>query len=614
MDSEGFIEFKPDSMDAIELHRYLGAVPVSATASSVCVWAPRHSLLNIVNEDSGECHQLHKVAGGYHIGVVQGLSSGARYQVQLESGLRRPDPVSRYQPDGVHGPSSVVASLYPWTDQKWRGVDQEDLIIYELHIGTFTPDGSFASAIDRLDELVTLGVTAIELMPVNQSAGRWNWGYDGVNWFAPQNTYGTPDDLRCLVDTAHSKGLAVILDVVYNHFGPEGNYLHDFGGYVSAKHSSAWGPAPDFDQGVESQQLRRLIIANAVYWLDEFHIDGLRVDAIHCICDDSAVHWVAELSAAVQRWGRLHDRRPLLIAESNVFDSQMLEPLQKGGYEFDALWCDCFLQSVFAVVRPMDQLSVRSYESADLRRVLSQAYIYEGSIGTQRQRTIREDRPDMKGLVYSIQHHDCIGNHPLGKRLHQLTDVETQRAACTLMLLMPAIPMLFMGEEFCSDSAFNFFVDFSDESLRTAVEKGRQAEYPQHDWSDGVSPLNPQAMTGSRIGSIDEGSRDTWNWYRKIIALRKSLRNTGLLDQNNLVTLSDVQAGIYQLRYECGPQSVLLVLRLTSCENKAVSAVQFTPLKNIPGELSYDSSGIKSARLELLPNHAKIFTDPGLIL
>lgn len=599
-----------DCMDVTRLHQYLGAVPVSADATRFCVWAPQQQHINIVDEATGLCHTLEPLAGGYHCGIVQGLTSGARYRVQLENKYSYPDPVSRYQPDGVHGPSAIVSSHYPWTDQSWAGVARDELVIYELHIGTFTREGDYAGAIERLDELVALGITAIELMPLNQSAGRWNWGYDGVNWFAPQNSYGTADDLRCFVDTAHRKGLAVILDVVYNHFGPEGNYLPELGSYISDHHHSAWGPSPNLDRGDESQQLRRLMIANVIYWLDEYHMDGVRVDAIHCISDDSSIHWVGEMAEATRRWGREHNRNPLLIAESNVFDPQMLQSARQGGFGFDALWSDCFLQSLFAVVRPTDQLSERRYESADLQCVLSQGYVFEGSIGSERNRTLRDDRPDLTGLIYSIQHHDCIGNHPLGKRLHQLTDIATQRAAAALMLLLPATPMLFMGEEFSSESPFNFFVDFADEGLRESVEKGRQSEYPQHDWSGGVSPLDPKAMIRSRIGAIDDGNRDTWNWYQRLIALRKTLRKQGLLDCGGFEAQCDLQQGVYQISYQSGRQKVLVVVRLTNIMDTAESVVQFVPFGNLPGTLELDSGSETTRLQELLPNHAKVFVEP----
>ena len=290
-----------------------------------------------------------------------------------------------FKPAGVHGASQVIDHAFDWTDQDWQGVPQEDLIIYELHIGSFTESGTFLAAIERLDELVELGVTAIELMPLATAAGRWNWGYDGVNLFAPSPNYGSPDDLRRLINAAHHKGLAVILDVVYNHLGPEGNYLADFGPYFSKRHTTPWGAAPNFDdQG--SEQLRRFFVANAIGWLDEYHFDGLRVDAIHCMRDDNDPHIASQISKAVTQWSEKTGRKTTLIAESNVYDPNMLAPRSSGGIGFDAEWCDDFLHGVFAVVRPGEQLCHRSYQADDLQQTLKYGFVYEGTLREQRGR------------------------------------------------------------------------------------------------------------------------------------------------------------------------------------------------------------------------------------
>ncbi len=619
-------QIDPAQIDSAELNRTLGAVPIAANTTQFCVWAPALDRLEIKDATNDQTYPLRKFASGYHVGVIEGMSVGDRYFVQLPNGPARPDPASRFQPDGVHGPSEVIDRSFDWNDSDWKGVRRDDLIVYELHIGTFTDNGTFVSAIERLRELVELGITAIEIMPPNETAGRWNWGYDGVNLFAPRQSYGTPNDFRRFVDVAHSMGLVVIVDVVYNHFGPEGNYLGDFGSYISTKHDTVWGAAPNLDGAQHGQEMRRFLIANAIHWLDEYHVDGLRVDAIHCIRDDSEQHWVAQLSDAVRRWGESQKREILLIAEANVYDPEMMIPIADGGYNFDASWCDCFLHSVFGVVRPGEQLSNRVYDPTDLRRVLAQGFIFDGTIRRERVRKELTHRVQTHGLVYSIQNHDFIGNHPLGLRLHQLTSVATQRAAATLLVLSPAIPMLFMGEEFCCDQPFQFFVDFSDAELRRGVVQGRRAEYPQHDWADSVLPIDPEAFYQSRIGSLAGGDPETWVWYQSLISLRKRLRRLGLLDDERMATQSDVETGLYLIEYSMGTALVTVAVRL----NANGSSEDEVELPTIRGQLVLDSLSptslstasragrtviaaesktSRSLDFTMRPNQAKVFLD-----
>ena len=457
------------------LHQWLGAILVGRDRTRFCVWAPLRDRIEVELTESGRRFPMQNV-DGYHIAEVEQTPPGTLYQYRIDGGPGRPDPASRFQPQGVHGPSQVCSREFPWNDHQWQGIAQEDLVLYELHIGTFTDKGTFDAAIDRLDELVDLGITALELMPVADSAGRWNWGYDGVGWFAPRRTFGTPNDFRRLVDAAHAKGLAVILDVVYNHLGPEGNYLGDFGAYLSDTHTTPWGPAPNFDHPTVGRGVQNFVIANAIHWYDEYHLDGLRVDAIHCMRDDSEPHVVQRLGESVHDWSHRAGRPAMLIAESNVYDPEMLACTKNGGMGFDAQWCDDFLHSVFATVRPGEQLTDRTYHpGSDLAQTLRSGFVYSGTCRQPRQRSTGSERIDTSGLVYSIQNHDFIGNHPLGKRFHQIASADAQQAAAALLILSPAIPMLFMGEEFACEQSFLFFVDFEDEHLRRAVVEGRRA-------------------------------------------------------------------------------------------------------------------------------------------
>ena len=494
------------------------------------LWAPKCETVKLCLQDAAPQSMTSNGAGQFSLRVP--ATHGTRYAFELPLGERRPDPCSRFQPDGAHGQSELIdPRKLTRCDPAWQGLPKADLIIYELHIGTFTDKGTYAAAIERLDELVDLGITAIELMPLAQCGGRWNWGYDGVHLFAPQQTLGRPEELRDLIAAAHARGLAVILDVVYNHFGPEGNYLHDFG-----------------------------------YWIEDFHFDGLRLDAIHCIADESEPHIAHDIGACVAELRRCLQREIHLIAESNVFDADLLAPLDQDGCQMSALWCDDFLHSVFAQLRPGEHRSSREYTPHDdLELALTRGYVFKSTFLAPQIRVPREtqpDRIDLETLVCSIQHHDFIGNHPDGLRLHQLTSPEAQRAAAALLLLSPSIPMLFMGEEFASDSPFLFFTDFEDENLRRAVENGRRAEHPQHDWSKVVSPTSPAAFTKSKIGPAAAGDPETRQWYLDLIRFRKKWRISGLLCTENLMSSWDAETHTATLDYRSESHQAMVLVRL----------------------------------------------------
>lgn len=593
---------QPESACVTELHHFLGAFPLTNSVTRFCVWAPATQQVSVWLPDQDRLVPMSPRSGGYHVAEIEGAGIGDRYLFRLGNQTNRPDPASRYQPEGVHGPSQIVSRDFEWNDQSWPGVSTQDMIIYELHVGTFTADGTCLAAIDRLDQLIELGVNTIELMPVAEAPGKWNWGYDGVYLFAPNHNYGTPADLKRLVDAAHRKGLAVILDVVYNHIGPEGNYLRDFGPYLSPKHCTPWGDAPNFDDPKVGRQLRRFVTANAVHWFDDFHLDGLRVDAIHCMKDDSDLHIATEISDAVECWAEATGKPAKLIAESNVYDPEMTQARNEGGSGFHAQWCDDFLHSLFAVVRPSEQLCHRSYRSkTDLDQTLRMGYVYEGTLRRPPVRSRPDSRVDTSGLIYSIQNHDFIGNHPLGQRFHQLTSPPTQRAAAALLILGPAIPMLFMGEEFCADQPFRFFVDFSDQRLRTAVVAGRRREYPQHDWSLGRLPTDELAFMESKIGPAADGDPITWSWYQSLIKVRKSWRSNGLLRDQNLTVESDMDVGYYCLRYSDTKRSASVAVRLNS-ETEAVEPLAIS----LPGDVVLNSRPDELATDRLLPNHALV--------
>ncbi len=616
-----------------------GAVPVGHCRTQFTVFAPaRDSLTLEISREAApagevELIEMQRDPTGFFTANVDECPVGTDYQLRIgpetanegENPPAIPDPASRYQPDGVHGPSRVISRQFPWQhDDQPRCQRREDLIIYELHVGALTSEGTFLSAIERLDELADLGVTAIELMPIAQCPGRWNWGYDATHWFAPMNAMGTPDDLRRFVDAAHERGLNVFLDVVYNHFGPEGNYWSQLGDYSSTRHDTPWGASPNFDDGPSAKAIRRLVIDNAIYWLDEFHLDGLRVDAIHWMCDHSDEHITRQFGREVREWSERVGRRIWLIAETNVYDASMTAPLSEDGCGFDAQWGDDFAHALLACVRSHDRLTVRTYQPhEDLARALQRGFVFRGDVRGDRGReeigNATAQRVDTSSVVYCIQNHDFIGNHPLGQRFHQITAPETQAAAATLLLLSPAIPMLFMGEEFASENPFAFFVDFGDDSLSQAVIEGRRSDYPQHDWSGGVLPTDAEAFESAGIGDVTAGNIAMHSWYRELIAVRRRFTQSGLLVGEHLVVHTDIDRGCYALQFRRGDEQLIAVCRLADPAHglhpneDAMSESDLADFLQLSGDLSpriLDShaalSGSPEESIRLHPNQAVV--------
>lgn len=515
-------------------------------------WAPALKEVGLVVGDRSPLPMERKGDGFFELRCD--AQAGDSYSFEIGNGLKIPDPASRFQPNGVHSPSRLVDITQPIVPAgSWQGREKSDLIIYELHVGAFTEKGTYQSAVERLPELVDLGITAIELMPLAQAAGRWNWGYDGVNLYAPNHAYGSPKDLRDFVETAHRLGLAVILDIVYNHFGPEGNYLGLLGGYISKSHRTPWGDAPNFD-GKNADVLRRFILENIDYWIGTFDLDGIRLDATHCIADESDLHIVQKIGERCRSWEKELERPIHLIAESNVYDPELLVPLKAEGFGFDALWCDDFIHSVYAALAPGEHLSDRKYEpGSDLDLILRRGYVFHGTLRTARERHLLKKYPEkvgMESIVAAIQNHDFIGNHPAGLRMHQTTSPDAQRASAALLLLSPSIPMLFMGEEFASEAPFYFFTDFEDQKIRRAVKRGRKAEHPQHDWGNAVSPLSDDAFLDSKIG--ETADNDMLGWYRTLIGIRNDWRSSDHLSSVNLAAEWDAETSTGILRYSPG--------------------------------------------------------------
>lgn len=501
----------------------IGATPISYRRTYFRVWAAKRERVSveITSGDQLRREDLSRDYSGYFVGEISGVGPGDTYRYLLDQHVTRPDPASRYQPEDVHGDSQVILrDNFAWQDTEWRGIAKRDLVIYELHIGAFTEAGTLQAAIARIPYLLELGVTAVELLPVAQSPGKWNWGYDGVGLFAVQHHYGAPDDLRVFVDACHRAGIAVILDVVYNHLGPEGNYLTDFAPYFSRKHGTPWGPALDYDSR-RAKPVRDFVIANVLHWLTEYRLDGLRLDAVHFLFDDRDVTILDEIRVAVRAYERESQRQVHLIAEANIYDDHLLDCGRESEAAYEAIWCDDIMQSLYSLLVPEVQLTPRTYHgSEDLAEALEHGYLYtvpqaKRVTSADRQQFHPEgDKRYLPSLVVALQTHDAIGNHPHGARFHQLTSPETQKAAAALLLLYPSIPLMFMGEENATAARFPFFVDFHDPGLRRAVDRGRAREYPQHAWDGALSPSDPAAFAAAKCAHAESQDETMFGWYR----------------------------------------------------------------------------------------------------
>ena len=484
-----------------------GATPL-AGATRFAVWAPKARRLSVrvyTGSAAGE-HPLVRDDRDLFSATIPGVRAGDDYAYRIDGGAERPDPVSRWQPHGVHGASRVVdPNAFAWTDGAWKGIEMADFVFYEIHVGTFTPQGTFDAIIPRLASLRELGVTAIELMPVAQFPGERNWGYDGVQLYAPQQSYGGPDALKRLVNAAHAEGLAVVQDVVYNHVGPEGNYLAEYGPYFTDVYRTPWGLAMNYD-GAYSDEVRRFIIENACYWVRELHMDALRLDAVHGIFDFRAVHLTEALTERVHALADVLDRNVEVIAESDLNDPRLLRPVALGGYGMDAQWSDDFHHAVHVALTGE---RVGYYEGfAELGGItaiadaLEHRFVFRGQYASHRHRQHGAPADDVPAehFVVFIQNHDQVGNRAAGERLGALVSFEALQLAAALLLLSPYVPLLFMGEEYNEPAPFQYFVSHSDRDLVAAVRKGRHEEFESFGWASEVpDPQAEETFARSRI-------------------------------------------------------------------------------------------------------------------
>ena len=545
---------------------------------------------------------------GYFEATIPKAAPGSRYCYALDHQKERPDPASRFQPDGVHEPSAVVdPHTFAWTDQIWSGLPLDQFILYELHTGTFTREGTFEGIIPYLKYLRNdVGVTAIELMPVAQFPGRRNWGYDGTYFYAPHSTYGGPHGLKSLVNACHAARLAVVLDVVYNHLGPEGNYLGDFGPYFTDRYRTPWGDAMNYD-GPDSDAVRHFVISNALYWVTEYHIDALRLDAIHGIYDFSATHILQELSEAVHGQAARLGRQVFVFAESALNDVRVVTPLAQGGYGLDGQWNDDFHHALRTTLTEERAGYYQDFEGLrDLATALQDGYVYAGRYSRYRRRrhgSSSKERPPSQFIVFS-QNHDQVGNRALGDRLSTRIPFEALKVAAMAVLLSPNVPLLFMGEEYGETAPFLYFIDHGDPALVKAVRQGRRAEFASFEWAEDMpDPQDPATFERSRVclgGPRTDRQTAMLRWTHKLIELRTAIPSLGTGDKTSghRVYAYEREKVLVLHRWNERGQAALMILGFS----KAPAAVTFRePVGRWALRLNSASEEFVGGRQDLLP-------------
>jgi maltooligosyltrehalose trehalohydrolase len=493
------------------------------------VWSPERERVELVV--GGRRHAMTRGEHGWWEARGVAAEPGLRYGYSLDGGAVRPDPRSGFQPDGVLGLSEVVDhGAHAWRDGGWRGLPLAGSVIYEVHIGTFSDAGTFDGMVEHLPHLVALGVDAVEVMPVAEYAGERGWGYDGVDLFAPHHAYGGPAGLKRLVDACHAAGLGAVLDVVYNHLGPVGNFLAEFGPYFTDRYKTGWGSALNFD-GPGSDEVRRFIVDSALMWIRDYHFDGLRLDAVHAIVDQTPVNILEQLEVEVEALGEKLHRTVFLIAESDLNDPRLMRSRDAGGYGLEAAWSDDWHHSLHAALTGERSGYYKDFGSLDdLGKALRQAWVYDGVWSEHRQRTRGRKAAGVAShrFLIAAQNHDQVGNRALGDRLAALVDEWKLQAAAALLLTSPFTPMLFQGEEWGASTPFQYFTDFQDRELGKAVREGRRREFAAFGWNpeEVPDPQDPSTFECSRLdwGELDDaGHRAMLDWYRKLIALRRRL-------------------------------------------------------------------------------------------
>jgi len=557
----------------VKLEESLGAAWSPDARCRFLVWAPNATRVDVrIFDAAGAANDktisLEALARGYFFGVAENVSAGAFYFYVIDGKTKRPDPASRLQPRGVHGPSQIVPAVFKWNDAAWRGISLQKYVLYELHVGTFTGEGTFDAIIPRLENLKEIGITAIEIMPVAQFPGGRNWGYDGVYPFAVQDSYGGPAGLKRLVNACHEHGMAAVLDVVYNHLGPEGNYLSEFGPYFTDSYRTPWGAAVNFD-GPHSDEVRRFFIQNALQWINEFHFDALRLDAINAIVDTSARKFLEDLSAECHAAGEKIGRPVYLIAESDRNDARVVAESEVGGWGLDASWNDDFHHSLHVLLTAERNGYYEDFSGVeDLARAYRDGFIYAGQYSTFRQKRHGTSTHDLRAehFVVFSQNHDQIGNRILADRYAQSLPLDRVKLAAAAVLLSPFIPMLFMGEEYGETAPFQYFVSHEDAGLIEAVRKGRKEEFARFNWKKELpDPQDEKTFLRSKMNWASQNAgthKEIRAFYKQLLELRATIPALRELSKSN----QEVTAF---------PKENALVVRRWNGESQSVAAFHF---------------------------------------
>jgi maltooligosyltrehalose trehalohydrolase len=544
----------------------LGATYLGQNKARFLVWALFVDQLEVhIIEPKERILPLEKNEQGYFETIADNIPPGSLYFYRLNGRSEYPDPASRFQPRGVHGPSQTLDPDFPWEDQRWSGLPLHDYIIYELHTGTFMPEGTFDTITGHLERLKVLGITTVELMPVAQFPGNRNWGYDGVYPYAVQDSYGGPAGLKRLVNACHRKGLAVILDVVFNHLGPEGNHLAEFGPYFTDRYHTPWGAAINFD-GAYNDEVRRFFIENALYWITDFHIDALRLDALHAILDISACSFIEELAGSVHEQAKKLDRQIYLIGESAANDSRLVRQEETGGYGLDAQWNDDFHHALHTLLTGENAGYYQDFGTVrQLAKAYREGFVYSGEYSPYRKHrhgTSSKDVPPHRLVVFS-QNHDQVGNRARSDRLSQLVSLESLKLAAGIVILSPFLPLLFMGEEYGETAPFPYFISHSNPELIEAVRKGRREEFTAFNWQGEIAdPQDEATFLSARLNHelCNKGQHKVlYNFYRELIRLRKENPVLAYLSKDNMEVVGDEGSkSLYVRRWQEDSEVVII--------------------------------------------------------
>ncbi|MBL1173620.1 malto-oligosyltrehalose trehalohydrolase [Pantanalinema sp. GBBB05] len=552
----------------------VGATYLGDSRCQFVVWAPLLDQVAVkISSSPNQSHILQQDSDGYWQVMVENVQPGDHYLYLLNNEKERPDPASYLQPNGVHSASQIIDhQSFPWTDHRWLGVALDDMIIYELHVGTFTSEGTFAAIIPRLARLKELGITAIELMPVAQFPGNRNWGYDGVYPYAVQNSYGGPDGLKALVNACHDQEIAVILDVVYNHVGPEGNYLDDFAPYFTSKFRPEWGNAFNFDDSY-CDGVRNYFLENALYWYESYHIDALRLDAIQGIYDLGIKHFLEDLVDVTYEFSQQQGRKIYLTAESDLNDVRTIRTRDAGGIGIDAQWCDDFHHSLHALVTGEQQAYYQDFgKPADLEKAFKEGFVYSGQYAPHRKRrhgSSSTEEPANKFIVFS-QNHDQIGNRILGDRLTQILSFEALKLVAGTVLLSPYVPLLFMGEEYGDTAPFLYFISHSEPELIKLIQRSKAEEFRAKGFAEeSYDPQDPETFHRSQLNWEMQQSGQhqiLWQFYQRLIHLRRTNSTLNKLSKKGLSISSCESEQLLMIHRSSEDGQVFYIFNFSDCQ------------------------------------------------